>query len=946
MSSRDFNGQYGPAGGRGADGHAGGAWSAARQEIGHRVSYARGGASGPGRSASGYADPGGWGDDGYWREPDGGHGDTGLAGVPTPKGSPTQVITPGQVGAPGRGRHGGGPGGRAPGGGPGGPGGGPGGPRGPRGYDRGPGRGSRRAGRNAVPRVKVKGSWWRHWSLKKVAGVLAATMGSFFLLLAGVVYYTYTRTPVPTEELAANQYQQSVVYASDGKTVIGKFGGYNRHLVPLNQIPQIMQDAVLAAEDRSFWTEGGVSPTGVVRAAYADIFGGGNSLQGGSTITQQFVRQYYTGIGTQQTMSRKIKEIFVSMKIAKEKSKQWILQQYLNTIYLGDGAYGVDAAAQTYFGIPVQQVGVAQAAVIAAIIQSPTFFPQPQYRTNLEVRWHYVLSGLVKMGDLTAAQAATMKFPKFSDTPAQTVGSAPWDPYILNQVKNELLDVYHVPESKIDNGGLKIVTTISNSMSAALYHAVNYNKMLMRQDGGALPWYALIGAELQNPQTGAIVAEYPGQGQNMSPKQCAKYDCDNNTAAYSREQVGSSFKPWVLMQAVKEGMNVKTSILNGFSPLWIPLDSQPAMLAARSQATAQQGWFRETNDNHVSLGPLTVANAEAQSSNTAFTDLIHRVGTQNVVNLAAQMGVDTASSGLQTDIGHVGMALGQDSLTVNEQDTMLSAIANGGMYHQAHVVKEISGFPSGGMTAAKFSSAQALTPAQDSQVQYAMSFDTVNNGTGTAAAMSDGRPIIAKTGTTDNFHSAFFIGAIPQYSLTVGIFTQEQGDKVLVPGHGYKPNTETLNGLGGNTVGGGFGGYWPARIWHTFAEEEFARLPVQQFLSPIFTGAAWNQVGFLPKPQQKHHKKQQHQQQPPPPPPPPHHRHHHPGSVPTPPGGKPSLPVTGAAATAPGALGVNVTGTAAAGGVLVLLPGTLLWTRLSRRRGRRNRPVRTQAGSP
>jgi membrane peptidoglycan carboxypeptidase len=132
---------------------------------------------------------------------------------------------------------------------------------------------------------------------------------------------------------------------------------------------------------------------------------------------------------------------------------------------------------------------------------------------------------------------------------------------------------------------------------------------------------------------------------------------------------------------------------------------------------------------------------------------------------------------------------------------------------------------------AQVKSTQVLTPAQDSQVQYAMSFDTVD-GTGTAAAMSDGRPIIAKTGTTDNAQSAFFIGAIPQYALTVGIFTENQSDKT----------TESLNGLGGN-VGGGFGGYWPARIWNTFAEAEWSSLPVQQFQTPEFSGQTWNMFG-------------------------------------------------------------------------------------------------------
>ena len=182
------------------------------------------------------------------------------------------------------------------------------------------------------------------------------------------------------------------------------------------------------------------------------------------------------------------------------------------------------------------------------------------------------------------------------------------------------------------------------------------------------------------------------------------------------------------------------------------------------------------------------------------------------------------------------MALGQDSLSVTEQDTMLATLDNDGTYHAAHVVQQIG---QGTVTyPSRIASTQVLTPALDSQVQYAMSFDTIN-GTGTAAAMSDGRPIIAKTGTTDSAQSAFFIGAIPQYALTVGIFTENQGNHT----------TETLNGLGGN-VGGGFGGYWPARIWRTFAEDQFAPLPIQQFPSPQFTGQTWNMFGpgMLPAP--------------------------------------------------------------------------------------------------
>jgi membrane peptidoglycan carboxypeptidase len=719
-----------------------------------------------------------------------------------------------------RGPGGRGPGGRGPGDGRGGNGG-----RGGRGDGggNGPGAGPRR--------VKVKGSWWRRWTWKKAAGVAAAGIGGFVLLGVAGVSYAYATTTVPTDAAQAATQQQSTVYFSDGKTVVGTLGSTNRQLLSYNEISPYMRDAVVAAEDRSFYNEGGISPRGIVRAAYEDVFNSGGSsgsLQGGSTITQEFVRNYYANIGTQQTATRKIREIFVALKVAKEKSKAWILTNYLNTIYLGNGAYGVGAAAQAYFGVPASKLTVSQAAMIAAIIQSPSYYPTEAGHAALLTRWHYVLNGLVSMGDITPAQAASAKFPAVLSASDQHTGSSPYDQYILGLVKNELVADYGFNAAKApwDNDGLRIVTTISKTMMDGLYRAVNTNEKQMAEDGGALPSYGLIGAELQSPQTGAIVAFYGGAGYDLPAKYC-NGTCKDNTVL-SREQVGSSFKPYVLATAVQQGMNVQTTKLDGYSPLWIPPDSEAMTPAARSQSDAQSNWFEEKNDDNDDYGPMSVAQAEAQSSNTAFTDLIHRVGTQNVVKMAQQFGVNTTSSGLQGDIGHVGMALGQDSLSVTEQDSMLSTLDNNGTYHQAHVIQQITQ----GTVArsAQVKSAEVLSAAQDSQVQYAMSFDTIN-GTGTAAAMSDGRPIIAKTGTTDSSKSAFFIGAIPQYALSVGIFVNQQGSK-----------TQTLDNLGGN-VGGGFGGYWPARIWNTFAEDEFASLPIQQFPTPQFSGNTWNMFG-------------------------------------------------------------------------------------------------------
>jgi membrane peptidoglycan carboxypeptidase len=774
----------------------------------------------------------------------GGYGGPNGFGEPGGYGGPSRPGGPGGLGGPG------GPGGRGPGGpgrrGPGGP-----GPGGPGAGGRGPGGG----------RVKRKGDWWRHWSWPKVAAVVGGAFAVFILALVGGYFYLSSTITIPAFAKGI-QDQNSTVYYSDGKTPIGTFTLVNRTILQYGQIPVPLQDSVLAAEDRSFWTEGAISPTGILRAAWDDITSSGGNLSGGSTITQEFVRQYYSAgaIGTQQTTSRKIKEIFVAMKVSKQYDKKWILTNYLNTIFLGKNSYGVAAAAQTYFGVPVDKLTVGQDAVLAAIIQQPTNFPLPQYRQNLINRWHYVLQGMVGMGKLTQAQADAQQFPKLlTDSPnyrlqyGTTSTKDPWASYTMTVVANELegLDGYKIED--LETGGFKIVTTINRSKQAELYRAVNKNMAQMKTDGGALPPYAMIGAELQDPKSGRIMAMYPGRGETMPAKECAIYDCHVNTAVYAREQVGSSFKPYVLSQAVMQGMNAQTSVLDTDSPLYVPPDTKGMTLSTTDKGKASSDWFKVNNDDFKGHGPMNPQDALAISSNTAYTDLAHRVGTANIVALAKAMGVNVSNypngSGLRSKIGEVGLALGTGALTINEQDTMLATIANGGVYHEPHLIATITD-SKGNQSNGKYDTHVVMTQDQASQVQWAMSTVVKKGGTGTAANMNDGRDIIAKTGTTTNNRTAFFIGAIPQYALTVGIYTQQQADCLdkVTPKHPAdckKTNPQTLNNLGGNNQGG-FGGYWPARIWNTFAEAEFAGLPKQSFLNPVFTGEKWMQV--VPKP--------------------------------------------------------------------------------------------------
>jgi membrane peptidoglycan carboxypeptidase len=813
---------------------------------------------------------------------------------------------------------------------------------------------------------QVKGSWWRHWTMRKALAVVLGGIGAIIVLGAIAVAVAYEETPVPSEAMAATGYTQSVVYSSNG-TLIGRFGNINRQMLAYNQIPQTMINAVLAAEDRHFWTEGGISPSAILRAAFTDVKGG-DGLQGGSTITQQFVRNYYQGIGTQQTFGRKIKEIFVSMKIGKDKSKQWILANYLNTIYLGDGAYGIEAAAETYFGKRVGQLSVAQDAVIAAMIQQPSSYPLKQYRPQLEARWHYVLSGMVSMGVLPARQAASVKFPALGDYVPQSFGSDVWDPYVLNMVYNELTQVYGFTKAQIFDGGYVIRTTIDDQKMAALYQAVEENVAQIDAGGTADSFksYMHVGAVLEDPATGAIEALYPGPGypgwkyngtgRVISAKECRKIDCEVNMAVYNREQVGSSFKPYILATAVKQGMNVQTSTLYGSDDVCIPPETAPtaypvAPIAGTDPARCPiYQYYFVPNDDAGENQAYTAQTAMAQSINTAYTDLWHVVAGptgMNVANMAKLFGVDTDAACITVSCGpkghqvapmkdEAGLALGQASLTVGEQASMLATIDDNGVYHDAHVISSIS--RNGVQTPIEITSYPVFSPGdptanaeEDSQVQYAMSQDTVS-GTATSAAMSNGQEIIAKTGTTNTAQSAFFIGAIPSQTLAVALFTSNQS--------GACPPApkicQTLNNLGGLEEGG-YGGTWPAAIWHTYAENMFVPLGVEPFQPAVFTGSAWNLVPPNLRKTAKPHKTHQNPTQPTRPIPWPTNTCSPEAlsCAPSTPDGQPSQPAQpfGGGNTQ----AVNATAGAAVGGVFVALPAACLWVRRRTRRRRRDR---------
>jgi membrane peptidoglycan carboxypeptidase len=700
------------------------------------------------------------------------------------------------------------------------------------------------------PPPRRKGSWWRHWTWKKALAVVAGMAAGVMLLLVAAVVYAYEKTPIPTDVSEAALQQSSTVYFSNGQPV-GTFtaDGIDRQMLASNQIPPVMKNAMVAAEDRHFYSEGGISVTGILRSAYEDLKGGGN-LQGGSTLTEEFAKNYYATIGTSRTVSTKIKEIFVSIKLSHEKSKDWIITQYLNTVPFGNNAYGVAAAAQLYFDEPALNLTVSQAAMLAAMVNQPSFFsPDPSAGagyTALVSRWQYVLTNMVRDGALTQQQADAQTFPKVTAVNQLAASWQGYKGYIMAAVESELENTYGYTEQQIDTDGLKIVTTFNERLMNALYAAVNQNLAAMRADGQPLPNYAHIGAVLEKPGTGEILAMYGGP--SFSAKNCTRIKCQWNMALQNREQVGSSFKPYVLATAVSEGMDVQDSILNGIEPMCIPPDSTLALRDTLSTQTTNcpPDWF-PVNIAGENQGALTVPKAAAISSDPAFEDLIHKAGTSETVAMAKAFGVNTTASGLSQKIGEVGLALGIGSLTVEEQATTFATLANDGEYVTPHVIKQITKNQNGTTVTVplKITRRQVLTPAQAADVDFALSFDTSPGGTAFPnGVLNPNRPTIGKTGTTDDEQSAFFLGAIPQYSFAVGMFTNEQNGQPGGQSLGILPSV--------NGQPSGNGGNWPATIWQSYMQDEFTNLPIEPLPTPDYTGfTMWDQVPPQPKPKPK-----------------------------------------------------------------------------------------------
>ena len=611
-----------------------------------------------------------------------------------------------------------------------------------------------------------------------VAVLLAGSIG-------GLVYYNKTKLPDANKDFQTNT---TFIYYRDGSTQIGNLSIQNRQTIPYSTMPQNIKDAVVAAENRTFWTDNGISVKGIARAAWTIARGG--DLQGGSTITQQYVKIMYLNQG--RTISRKLEELVLSVKIARQVPKQKILSDYLNTIYFGRGAYGIQAAAHAFFNTDASKLTLGQSAVLAAVLNNPSLYDPAVDQSNvprLLARYRYVLDGMLQMHTITQAQhdQAAQALPKFPKIPtSSTFGGVKG--FLMNMAINELHSLGY-DDSQIQGGGLRVVTTFDQKLEAAAVSAVQDNTKLAASASG------------QNPNNlhGALASVKVGTGELLAAYGGPDYVKNSRNWATTPRPAASTFKAWATVAALRNGLSLGT-VLNGNT--WTPPgDTTPIR-----------------NEDHLDYGPVTLEKAVTDSINTAFVDAVTRIpdGPAKVIQAATQAGLPKAAGWDANDRIPLGIA----EVSPVSNATGYATLANGGVYTPTHVINEVKDRTGAVLYQAKPQGKQTIENDVTRDVTYALQ-SVVNQGTGTRVS-SLGYDIAGKTGTNgvgNVINSAWFTAYTRQISTAVMYVAGDSGTGDLDPYR--RPGDSAF-----------FGGTYPAMTWADYMRVAMQGLPNLKFDPP------------------------------------------------------------------------------------------------------------------
>lgn len=548
---------------------------------------------------------------------------------------------------------------------------------------------------------------------------------------------------------SANAYlvaEPTTVYAADGST-IAEYYLQNRRSVDLDQISKYVLQATVDTEDRRFYQHNGVDPQGILRAVVAQLGGGS---EGASTITQQLVRNtVLSDEQFEQTIKRKVREAYIAIQMEKMYSKDQILNMYLNTIYYGHSAYGIEAASTTYFNKHASDLTLAEAATLAGLPQSPSAYDPFSNPEAATARRNTVLDHMLNEGDISqedhdaaVSEELTLNEGSFSETAANY-------PYFTDYVKQLLLEDFD--QDTVMQGGLKVYTTLDPSKQAAAEDAVQSRLESIGNDRLDAALCAV------DPSTGYIVAMVGGR--DYSENQF-------NLATQARRQPGSSFKIFTLAAALNAGMNPSV-LINCNSPM---------------QFTPT---WKVQNFGNESYGTLSLANAFAISSNTGFVQVIEAVGADKVVSMAKAMGIDVDLPAYES------ITLGTEGVPPVQMAEAYATIASGGVHRDAIAITKIEDRNGNTVYEHQDSPTQVIEPSVAQDIRKVTQGVTRSGGTASVVGytMSANQPVGGKTGTSENYRDLWFCGITPQLSVAVWCGYQEEAPVIVGGSYGHPYNT-------------------------------------------------------------------------------------------------------------------------------------------------------------
>ncbi|RSX55149.1 penicillin-binding protein [Bifidobacterium dolichotidis] len=616
---------------------------------------------------------------------------------------------------------------------------------------------------------KRKGLWW-----KIPVGIIGA------LLVAGlaVFAYLYATTSIPQPDKIALA-EKTTVYYSDGTTKIGSYADQNREIIDCSVLPDYVGKAIVASEDRSFYTNKGIDPIGITRALINNLSGG--ARQGGSTITQQYAERYYLGETT--SYAGKAKEAVLALKINNSQNKDEILCNYMNTIYLGRGAYGIQAAAQAYFGKDAKDLTLPEAATIAGIIPAPSSWNPGVNPDKAKERFDRVIRIMTEDGYITKQQAADAKFPEVVPE-SQNNMFAGQNGYLLSTVQKELLDSKAFTKEELETGGYSIITTLDKDMQSRMTEVGD-----ARPEG--MPDSIQIGGIAVDQKTGEVRAMYGGHDYLQKAL---------NNATQATFQPGSTMKPFGLIGAAQSDVSFAT-LFNGNSP--VRFETTPGVYAEVPNAL------------NVSYGNINLNQATANSVNTVFMNVNQNLTPERYAKIVADAGIKS-----KIDPNTLYNILGINSITVWDLAQGHSTIAANGMKTKLHVVSKVTK-DGKDMYRPNVQSTKVFDENDCALTQHAM-LGTTTNGTAAGISQALGRQVAGKSGTANDETAASFVGYTPQLMNVWAIWNPgADGSNQVVP---------EFAGFGVGSTG------YPAHLFKEFMSTAVANMPVEQFNTPIDNG--------------------------------------------------------------------------------------------------------------